>query len=329
MSRHRIEDEFALIARVFAPLARDNPGAFGLTDDAAILDVAAGYRLVATVDAMVAGVHFRDRDPASLVARKLLRVNLSDLAAMGARPLGYLLSVMLPPETESGWIEAFADGLAEDQEIFGVALLGGDTVAAPGPMAFSLTALGEVKVGAELRRAGARVGDAVYVSGTIGDGALGLAALEGRLDNLSKAHRRALAGRYQVPEPRLALGAALAGLAHAAIDVSDGLVADLGHIAESSGVGAIIDARRLPLSEAASAALAADPDLRGAVLAGGDDYELLFTAAAGAAAAVSSLALSLDLPLTEIGRIRSEKGVRAQDESGNEIPLDSSGFSHF
>lgn len=329
MSRHPIQDEFALIARVFAPLARANPGAFGLTDDAAVVDVTAGCRLVATADAMVAGVHFRNQDPAALVARKLLRVNLSDLAAMGAGPKGYLLTAVLPPETESGWIEAFAGGLAEDQEIFGVALLGGDTVAAPGPMSFSLTALGEVKAGAELRRTGARVGDAVYVSGTVGDGALGLAALEGRLDNLSAAQRRALAGRYQLPEPRLELGAALSGIAHAAIDVSDGLVADLGHIAESSGVGAVIDARRVPLSGAAAAALAADPGSRRAVLAGGDDYELLFTVDKGAAAEISALALSLDLPLTEIGRITSEKGVRAVDEFGHDIPLDSTGFSHF
>ena len=329
MSRHPIQDEFALIARVFAPLARDNPGAFGLTDDAAIVDVTAGCRLVATADAMVAGVHFREQDPASLVARKLLRVNLSDLAAMGARPVGYLLSVILPPETESGWIEAFAGGLAEDQETFGVALLGGDTVAAAGPMSFSMTALGEVEAGAELRRSGARSGDAVYVSGTVGDGALGLAALEGRLDNLSAGNRRSLAGRFQLPEPRLALGAALAGLAHAAIDVSDGLVGDLGHIAESSGVGAIIDASLVPLSAAASAALAADPDLRRTILTGGDDYELLFTAAAGAAAEISALARSLDLPLTEIGRITPEKGVRVRDEFGNEIPLESPGFSHF
>jgi thiamine-monophosphate kinase len=329
VSKHPIQDEFALIERVFAPLARDNPGAFGLTDDAAVLDVAAGCRLVATADAMVAGVHFRQQDPAALVARKLLRVNLSDLAAMGARPKGYLLTIMLPPDTESGWIEAFAGGLAEDQEIFGVALLGGDTVGTSGPMSLALTALGEVKAGAELRRAGARVGDAVYVSGTVGDGALGLAALEGRLDTLSEAGRRALAGRYQLPEPRLRLGSALSGIAHATIDVSDGLAADLGHIAESSGVGAVIEAPLVPLSEAAAEVLAADPGWWRAVLAGGDDYELLFTAGTGAAAEISALALSLDLPLTEIGRIGSEKGVRALDESGNDIPLDSPGFRHF
>lgn len=329
MNRHPIQDEFALIARVFAPLARDNPGAFGLTDDAAVLDIATGCQLVATADAMVAGVHFRQQDPAALVARKLLRVNLSDLAAMGARPIGYLLSVMLPPETEFGWIENFAGGLGVDQELFGVTLLGGDTVSTPGPLSLALTALGEVKAGAELRRAGARVGDTVYVSGTVGDGALGLAALEGRLDGLSDTHRRALAGRYQLPEPRLALGSALSDLAHAAIDVSDGLVADLGHIAETSGVGAVVDAPRVPLSEAGTAALAADPGLWRVILAGGDDYELLFTVAADAAAEVSALAGSFDLPLTEIGRITSEMGVRVRDESGDDMLFETAGFSHF
>ena len=211
--------EFEIIAKYFAPLTAGAPGAEGLTNDAAVFTPRAGLGVVVTVDAMVAGVHFLPGDPPETLGRKLLRVNLSDLAAMGARPLGYLLVTALPRDLEEPWIAAFAAGLAEDQEAFGIVLMGGDTVSTPGPTTLSLTAFGEVATGHALTRAGAREGDDIYVSGTLGEGALGLKVLQGAFGDLSEADRASLAGRYRLPEPRLALGQALAdrGLASAAL----------------------------------------------------------------------------------------------------------------
>ncbi|HYZ32288.1 MAG TPA: thiamine-phosphate kinase, partial [Crenalkalicoccus sp.] len=245
--------EFALIARHFRPLA--GPAALDLGDDAALLDAPSGRQIVMTVDTMVAGVHFLLDDPPETIGRKLLRVNLSDLAAMGAAPLGYLMTTALPRGTPEAWLAAFAAGLAEDQRGFGIQLLGGDTVATPGPVTLSLTALGTVAPGAALRRKGAVPGDTLWVSGTIGDGALGLRALRGEVADPEGA----LARRYRLPEPRLGLGAGLAGLAHAAMDVSDGLLQDLGHLCRAGGCAAELEAASVPLSPSAAAALAADP----------------------------------------------------------------------
>ena len=225
--------EFGRIRRFFAPLA--GPGGLGLTDDAALVDCEAGRRLVVTVDAMVEGVHYLPEDPPELVAKKLLRVNLSDLAAKGARPLHYLLTTALPAGFGDDWVEHFAAGLAEDQRRFGVDLLGGDLVATHGPAVLSLTALGDVASGAEIRRAGARAGDRVWVSGAIGDAHLGLRILRGEYPRLDPAERASLVARFQIPEPRTALGPRLAGIAHAMCDVSDGLIADLRHICDASG----------------------------------------------------------------------------------------------
>jgi thiamine-monophosphate kinase len=323
----RAPGEFEIIARYFAPLAAQQPAALGLGDDAAILDLEPGWSLVATADALVAGVHFLPEDPPGLIARKMLRVNLSDLAAMGARPVGYLMTIALPPSADEPWIAAFAAGLALDQAEFGIGLLGGDTVATPGPLTLSVTALGRVRAGTALRRNAARPGDAVFVSGTLGDAALGLEVLRGRLAGLSGANRDFLVDRYHLPRPRLALGAAVveSGLARAGMDVSDGLVADLGHIAETSGCAAEIEAARLPLSPAASAALAADPGLLIHILAGGDDYELLLAAPPEAEASLSALA---DAGLTRIGRILPGSGVRVLDAGGRPIPLSRSGYQH-
>src|SRR5260370_6116295 len=224
--------EFGRIARFFAPLA--GPGGLGLKDDAALIDCAPGHRLVVTVDAIVAGVHFLPEDPPGLVARKLLRVNLSDLAARGARPVHYVLATAFPATLGDDWVERFAQGLAEDQRLFGVDLLGGDSVATSGPAVLSLTAFGEVAAGAEIRRGGALPGDHIWVSGTIGDAYLGLKVLRGEYPELAAEHREALIARFQLPEPRTALGPRLAGTAHAMCDVSDGLLADLGHICDVS-----------------------------------------------------------------------------------------------
>jgi thiamine-monophosphate kinase len=319
--------EFERIARYFAPLA--GPGALGLLDDAAILDLPAGRQLIVTVDALVAGVHFLPDDPPDLVARKLLRVNLSDLAAMGATPLGYLMTTALPASYGESWLAGFAAGLAADQAEFGVALLGGDSVATPGPATLSLTALGSVAEGQAIRRVGASPGDDVYVSGTIGDGALGLRALRGELAGLDPEACAALADRYHLPRPRLALGGRLAGIASAMLDVSDGLVGDLGHICAVSGLSGIIEAERVPLSEAARRALALDGTLLPLVLAGGDDYELVFAAPRDREPAITAIGAELGLPVTRIGRLASGSGVRVLDAAGKDIDLASQGYRHF
>jgi thiamine-monophosphate kinase len=320
-------DEFARIRRFFAPLA--GPGGLGLEDDAALIDCPAGERLVVTTDALVEGVHYLASDPADLVAKKLLRVSLSDLAAMAARPLSYLLTTALPPGHGDDWLAQFARGLAADQQQFGVDLLGGDSVMTPGPAVLSLTAIGAVRAGCELRRDGARDGDRVWVSGTIGDGYLGLGVLRDRYPWLAGEHRAACVGRYQLPEPRTALGPELAPIAHAMIDVSDGLLADLGHICSASNLGATVEMIALPLSPAASAAVAAAPELRPLLATGGDDYELLFTAAEAATPAIAALAARLGLRLTTIGRIEPGRGVRLVDVGGHEIAIDRPGWRHF
>ena len=315
--------EFALIDRLLKPLARGYPGALGLTDDAALVDVPEGRQLVVAKDAMVAGVHFLPDDPPALIAGKLLRVNLSDLAAMGAEPLGYLTAIARPAGLDDKWLHGFAAGLAADQAAFGLHLLGGDTVSTPGPLMLSLTILGTVPTGTALRRGGARPGDEVWVSGSLGDAALGLRFLEGLA--LSEEDALALVDRYRTPTPRLALGVALRGLATAAIDVSDGLLADLGHILETSGVGAVVEAGALPLSAAARGV----PGAREAALAGGDDYELLFTAAPEARTRLAALSRDLGLPLTRIGAITITRGIVLLDDQGRELPQDATGWRHF
>jgi thiamine-monophosphate kinase len=305
------------------------PGGLGLADDAALIDCSPGYRLVVTTDAMVEGVHYLPDDPPDFVAKKLLRVNLSDLAAMGARPRHYLLTTALPKTRGDDWLAHFAEGLAEDQRLFGVALLGGDSVSTPGPAVLSLTAIGEVAAGAEIRRGGARAGDRVWVSGTIGDAFLGLGVLKGQYPNLGPADRQALIARFQLPEPRTALGPRLAGLARAMLDVSDGLLADLGHICEVSKVGASVALASLPLSAVAQRLIADEPDLAVRLAGGGDDYELLFAAPPAANAEIERLAAELRLPITPIGTIDDGAGVRLVDAAGGVIPVGASGWQHF
>jgi thiamine-monophosphate kinase len=317
------EGEFEFIARRLRPLATAD-AALGLADDAALLDPTPGRQLVLAKDAMVAGVHFLPDDPPAQIARKLLRVNLSDLAAMGAAPLGYLLALARSSAIADAWLGEFCAGLAADNAEFGIALLGGDTVATPGPLTLSLTALGEVPKGTALLRRGARAGDDVWVSGTLGDGALGLKVLRGALDVTDDA-RAFLVERYRLPRPRLALGQALRGSASAAIDVSDGLVADLGHVLEVSGVGAELHADALPLSPAAQGL----PGARDAALAGGDDYELLFTAPPKRRADLEALARRLDLPLTRIGSIRAKPGLDVLDQAGRLLQVPKAGWEHF
>lgn len=316
-------DEFGQIARLFVPLTRGDPAALGLRDDAAVLAVPPGRELVVTADALVAGVHFLPDDPPDLVARKVVRVNLSDLAAMGAEPLGLFLACAFPRDCPDSWVEAFAAGLARDGEEFGVPVLGGDTVATPGPATFSITALGTVPVGCALRRDGAQPGDLVMVSGTLGDGALGLRAARGEYDGvLSPKHIAVLADRYRLPRPRLSLGVALRGVAHAVLDVSDGLLQDLGHLCAASGVGAEVDAGALPLSPAARA-LRDRPDWLGLIVGGGDDYELL------AAVPPTRRAEAEAAGLTVIGCFAAPDGVRLRDAAGNVVEGLVPGYRHF
>lgn len=270
-------DEFEAIARLMRPLAQGAPEALDLLDDAAVIESRPGYDLVVTNDALVEGVHFLPSDPLDMVARKLLRVNLSDLAAKGATPHGYFLACAWPASRDWDDRKRFSEGLAADQAAFEIKLFGGDTTATKGPMVFSVTLLGWVKHGRMVRRAGAKAGDLVQVSGPIGDGWLGLQAALGGLGEVSERTRRRLAVRFQLPEPRV--GISLAG-ATAAADISDGLIADAGHIAEASGVGMEIELTQMPMSAEAAEWMEHQTSVSSAaaLATGGDDYEIVATA---------------------------------------------------
>jgi len=327
-------DEFALIARHFAPLSRGFPGAYGLRDDAAVITPAPGCELVVKTDAIIAGIDFPPDEPADLVARKALRVNLSDLAAKGAIPRAYLLDLMMPHSVDEGWIAAFAAGLAHDQAEYGIHLIGGDMSATPGPTTIAVTALGEVPIGRIIRRGGARAGDGVFVTGTIGDAALGLAVLRGELAELDAVSAAFLIDRYRVPQPRVTVGPELIGVGSAAIDVSDGVVADLRHICEVSELSAIIETLHLPLSGAARAAIAGDPRLLAAVLGGGDDYEIVFAASTLAADVIADLSRSSGVPIAQIGRMvappaDADYEVCVIGRDGQRMILASEGWAHF
>ena len=326
--------EFELIARYFAPLARGFPGAFGLLDDAAVIAPPPGHELVVKTDAIVGGVHFLHDDPPELIARKALRVNLSDLAAKGAVPRAYMLDIMLPKTVTEEWIAAFARGLAEDQNEYGVHLIGGDTDSTPGPATIAVMAFGDVATGRMIHRGGARVGDTVFVTGTIGDAALGLAVLHGTLANLDMKDADFLVDRYRLPRPRVRLSPRLIGIADAALDVSDGLLADLGHLCEASELAAVIEASRVPLSPAGRAVLAAHSGHITTVLTGGDDYEILLTAPPEAVNELAELSRTLDVPITAIGAMRSPSigkpsHVTVLDESLEPLVFDRSGWTHF
>jgi len=320
-------DEFARIARFFAPLAA--PGALGLTDDVALIEGPPGQDYVLKTDAIVEGVHFLPDDPPAQVAQKLLRVNLSDLAAKGATPVGYLLMTALPKTRDEAWLEQFAAGLAADQATYGIGLLGGDSVATPGPVTLSVAAIGRIAAGRAVLRKGARPGDRIYVSGTLGDAALGVLAAKGTELGIAREARDFLIDRFRLPQPRLTLGPRLVGIATAMMDISDGLVADLGHLCDVSGVSGVIEAANLPLSPAARAALARDPARLSLVLGGGDDYELLFAAPETAASQLDALAQELRLPITAVGRIAAGQGVRVVDGNGNNVKVEVRGYDHF
>ena len=311
--------EFSLIARHFAPLA--GLAGLGLLDDAAVFTPPPGRELVVTADAMVGGIHFLPNDPADLIARKLLRVNLSDIASMGAEPLGYLLTLSAPRGTPEAWFAAFAAGLAADQALYGVALMGGDTTSTPGPFSLSITMLGHVAPGQAWLRRGARAGDDLWVTGTIGDGVLGLAAARGERPDPDGS----LARRYRLPEPRL--GLALYGVVHAAMDVSDGLVQDAGHMARASGVSLVIETALVPLSAAGQDA---GPAFVESGVAGGDDYELLLAVPPDQAGALMRVCTQSGTAVTRIGRFGVGAGeVTGVRGDGSAAELGGGGWSHF
>jgi thiamine-monophosphate kinase len=319
MSASDLPAEFSLIGRHFRPLA--GPGALDLRDDAALITPPPGRQLVLTVDAMVGGVHFLPDDPADLVAQKLLRVNLSDLAAKGATPLGYLMTVSCPRGTPEEWYATFAAGLARDQQTYGCTLLGGDTTSTPGPISLSLTAIGHVAPGRAVHRFGAAAGDGIWVTGTIGDGALGLAVAHGKLNDPTGT----LLGRYRLPQPRV--GLSIGGIASAGMDVSDGLVQDLGHLCRASQLAAEIDAALVPLSPQARAA---GPEWLETCLTGGDDYELLMAVPPAREAALQQEAARVGMAVTRIGGFRAgEPHVMVRNGDGQPLALTKGGWSHF
>jgi thiamine-monophosphate kinase len=324
--------EDRLIARYFKPIAR-HPGALGLTDDAAVLTPPKGHELVVTADAIVGGVHFFVDDPPSAVARKALRVNLSDLAAKGAQPAGFLLTLALPKSCGNAWLKAFARGLGADAKTYDCPLLGGDTVYTPGPVTISISSFGVVPHGTMTRRAGARARDRVVVTGTIGDAALGLRLRNergaARRWGLSAAMQRHLLARYLVPEPRNALAEALRRYASAAMDVSDGLAGDLGKLCRASGVAAEVEAPRVPLSKAARAALAADPKAIQTILTGGDDFEVVATISPRKMKSFVAAARRARVRVTEIGRVTAGGGARFFGPDKRQLRFARASFSHF
>ena len=326
-SNSEMSGEDKLIARFFKPIAT-HPGALGLTDDAAFIKPPAGCDLVLKTDAIVGGVHFFAEDTARDVARKALRVNLSDLAAKGAKPLGFLVSLALPQGIGEDWLAGFAQGLREDAEQFGCPLFGGDTDRTPGPITVSIAMFGSVPEGKMVRRAGAKKGDRVFVTGSIGDAALGVVLRKGASWPLGSAQREHLLSRYLLPQPRNALSEAVLAHASAAMDVSDGLAGDFAKLCRASQVAGDIDVARVPLSDAAKAVIASDSAMLETALTGGDDYEVVCTVTPAKADSFRAAARAAGVVVTEIGEIKAGEGVRFLDK-GRVLAFKHASFSHF
>lgn len=316
--------EHARIARYFAPLTQAEDGSFSLTDDAAILTPTANHSIVVTTDSVIEGIHVLPEATPAQFAQKLLRRNLSDLAAMGAQPWRYTLNLHTPTGLGQDWFSSFAETLAAEQAQFEIVLIGGDstTGSSDAPIHCTMTCFGLLQQ-PPLRRNGAQPGDDIYVSGTIGDAALGLKLLQ-----QNPQHDSFLSARYHLPEPRLALGAALHGIATAALDISDGLLADIAHLAQASKVGARITRDAIPRSPELQQHMQMDSHLWNCILGGGDDYELCFTAPTNTRGVIAQLANELNLPLTRIGEIIHGTGITLVDASGTILPFTHSGFEH-
>lgn len=328
---HNPSAEDSLIARYFKPLATD-PGAFGLVDDAAILS-SSGEDIVVTTDAVVEGVHYLATDPPDTIARKALRVNLSDLAAKGAVPAGFVLTLALRSQ-EDAWLRPFADALGEDAKTFACPLLGGDTVSTPGPQMISITIFGRVPKGRMVGRTGAKPGHVILVTGTIGDAALGLDVLTGGAAATALASdpaaRDALISRYRIPQPRNVLAQAVRDHATAAMDVSDGLAGDLTKLCAASGVSATVDVASVPLSPAAAGLVGGKAICVETLLAGGDDYEVLCTVPSARSDALMAAGRAAGLAVTAIGTIvAGHERPRFLDGQGQELALKRLSYSHF
>jgi len=320
-------DEFGIIARHFAPLATA-PGAFGLKDDAAAIAARPGFDLIVTTDQIAEGTDFFKHDPPAAIAKKALRVNLSDLAAKGATPDCYLLAIALPQDMTEEWLAEFAAGLGADQARYGISLLGGDTSATEGPLTITITAFGFVPQGRMVKRGGARPGDAVYVTGFIGDSAGGLAIFKREKHALTEIQRDHLVARYRVPEPPIEFGKRLAGLASSSVDVSDGLVADMAHLASASGVAIDIHAERIPLSDALRAFWGEGPDAILRAATSGDDYQIAFSAPPARDGDIRAAAASAGVTVTRIGMAAAGEGVTLHHQ-GHPLPVPRPGYRHF
>ena len=333
--RHALSDvknrpsEFDLIERLFSPLTSSHPGAENLKDDCSTLSISSGCEALYSVDTLVEGIHFFSADPAESVAKKMLRVSLSDIAASGGSPRGYLIALSLPKDVSLEWLEGFSKGLADDQKKFNVVLLGGDTTSTSGPLTLSLTAIGEVPIGQAVRRSKIEVGDDIYVTGTIGDSALALRLINeiGR----KEASRRypKLLERYILPQPRVTLGPLLIGLATSCIDISDGLCADLNQICKASNVSAEIRQAAIPLSLIAEKLVKNNQNHWQVVLGGGDDYELLFTANQSKRKVIKKLGDQVNIPFSRLGSIKTGEGVFVLNELGDLVLVDVPGWKHF
>ena len=312
------------IAQFFAPLTAGEPGSFNLRDDAAILTPPAQQTLVVTTDSVIEGIHVLPGASPEQFARKLMRRNLSDLAAMGATPWRYLLNLHTSPACTDRWVAEFAATLAEEQATFGLTLIGGDSTASAGPIHTTLTCMG-LLAHAPLRRSGAQAGDDIYVSGTIGDAALGLFLLQQNAAAISP-----LVARYHTPIPRLALGHALLHYASAAIDISDGLLADISQLCRASSVGVVLEQSLIPLSPEATTMLTTHPaqDIWNKILNGGDDYELCFTAPQSQRETLIALSTQLTVPLTRIGTLSASPEMRLNTRDGNTVPLTETGWEY-
>jgi len=327
------EGEAGIIQRYFAPLAAGFAGALGLTDDAAVIAPPPGFDLVVTVDAIASGVHFFPDDAAADIGWKALAVNVSDLIAKGAAPHAYVMSIAFPNPPDASWLIGFAAGLAEAQRAFGIALTGGDTDRRPGPLSVTITAFGFAPSGRMVRRATARSGDHIFVSGTLGDSALGLKqrleTASGAVVNMGGAHRMDLLSRYLRPQPPLALVPALRDFASASMDISDGLIKDLTRMVDASGTGALIETQTFPLSDAARAVLALDSAELATIATGGDDYQVLATVHPANVTAFVGAAAAAGVMVTQIGRIVDGAGVMIVGPDGAPITFDKPGHDHF
>ncbi|MAH83471.1 MAG: thiamine-phosphate kinase [Rhodospirillaceae bacterium TMED8] len=324
--------EFEIIGRYFAPLSLGRPGTFQLKNDGAVIAANAGEEIIVSTDTMIADVHFLSNDLPRDIAAKLLAVNFSDVASMGGRPVAYTLATSWPNSVDEAWIAEFASGLLEAQNTIGVCLIGGDTVSTPGPLMLNITAFGEVPLGCALTRSGTLSGEEVYVTGTIGDAALGLKCLRGEI-KCSEMDSKYLERRYHLPTARSNFGQELPGIASAAIDISDGLAADLQQLAEQSRIDIDINLSDIPLSEAAGRLLAAGQTNWTSLISGGDDYELALSIPSSFTQKLSALGVSTNIPVTKIGTVSETRGAapmaRFYGETGKLLHIKNLGYQHF